>query len=41
MRFLTVVVGEFVGLEAAAETGAVGAGADLTVLTMAGRVGMG
>ena len=36
-----MVVGEFVGLEAAAEAGAVGAEADLTVLTIAGRVGMG
>ena len=41
MMFLTVVVGEPVELGTAAETVAIGAEADLTVLTMAGRVGMG
>ena len=41
MMFLTVVVGEPVGLWAAAETVAIGAEAELTLLTMAGRVGIG
>ena len=41
MRFLAVAVGEPVGLGAAAEAMAIGAEADHTVLTMAGKVGMG